>query len=234
MGGIVAAAERGCSRPLRCGWKHPGAMGGIALLGGGGSCRAAGATEAPMLAEEDEGTGLRPRPPPPPAGWGERGSAAPPPVSAPMASALAAEDEEIGLGLSPPPPPASWGDRGSPAPPTRRSMTHPSPPGSPRLARLGAYRFAGLGASGPRAGEGRVPTTLGRAMHWRVAGRLESGRAWRPGGPVQATRTARPAPRVRPRGRAPGDPARPGAGLWGSPGPPNGQRGRHGQLGSSG
>ena len=48
-------------------------------LRGGESCRAADATEAPVLAEVDEGTGLGPSPPPPPpAGWGERGTAAPP------------------------------------------------------------------------------------------------------------------------------------------------------------
>ena len=37
-----------------------------------------------------------------------------------------------------------------------------------------------------------------------------------PGGPVPARRTTPPPPRVGTRGRAPADPARPGAGLWGS------------------
>ena len=41
-----------------------------------------------------------------------------------------------------------------------------------------------------------------------------------PGGPAPARRTARPPPRVGPRGRAPGDLAQPGAGLWGTLGPP--------------
>ena len=90
--------------------------------------------------------------------------------------------------------PAS-GERGSAAPPP--VGCRPTP-GSPRLARLGGWHFAGLGTSGPRAEEGRVPRTLGGAVHRRVTGGSESRRAWEAGRarPSQEDSAAAPARRA--------------------------------------
>ena len=101
---------------------------GVALLGGraagGGSCRIVGSTEVPAPAEDERGAG----PGSPPAGRDERRSAAPPPGGAPTASARAEEAGGVGLGLLP--------RRGSVAPPP--AVRCDTPPGTPRLARLGA------------------------------------------------------------------------------------------------
>ena len=96
--------------------------------------------------------------------------------SALVAPVAAEADEGTGPGLLPPPPPLA-GVRMVLLPPPPPVGCGPSPPGSPRLARLGIWRFAGLGSSGPRAEEGRVPSILGGAVHRRVAGGSEPGRA---------------------------------------------------------
>ena len=115
---------------------------------------------------------------PPPPLAGVRGGLLPPHLLAPPWPALAEEDEGTGLGLLPPPPLA--GVIGGLLPPHPLTVA-PPPPRSPRLARLGAWRFTGLGTSGPRAEEGRVPKSLGGAGHRRVAAGSEPGRAWEAG-----------------------------------------------------
>ena len=181
----------------------------------GGSRCTDGAPVAPALAEEDEGTGLGPSPPP--AGWGERGSVAPPPVGTPAAPALAEEDEGTGHGLSPPPPLA--GVIGALLPPHPLAVD-PPPPGSPRLARLGAWRLAGLGTSGPRAEEGRVPRTLGGAEHRRAAGGSEPGRAWEAGRARPNQEDSAAAPARRASGTSTWRPVATRGGAMGQPGPP--------------
>ena len=97
-----------------------------------------------------------------------------------------------------PPPPPLAGVIGGLLPPPTRWLSPPPQHGSPRLARLGAWRCAGLGASGPRAEEGRVPRTLGGAAHQRVAGGSDPGRAWEAGRarPSQEDNAAGPARRA--------------------------------------
>ena len=73
-------------------------------------------------------------------------------------------------------PPLLAGVRRDPLPPPPVSSGLTSP-GSPQLGRLGARRFAGLESSGPRVEDGRVPSTLGGAVHRRVVGGPELGRA---------------------------------------------------------
>ena len=105
-------------------------------------------------------------------GGGSRGA-----DSAPVAPVVA--EAEAGTGPGPSSPPAGGGEKGSAIPPP--ISCGPTPPGSSRLARLGAWRFAGLESSGPRAEEGRVPSVLGGAVHRRVARGPELGRAWEAG-----------------------------------------------------
>ena len=93
--------------------------------------------------------------------------------SDPVAPVVAEAEEGTGPVLSP--PPAGGGEKGYATPAS--VSCGPTPPGSPRLARLGAWRFAGLGSSGPNVEEGRVPSILGGAVHRRVAGGPELGRA---------------------------------------------------------
>ena len=67
------------------------------------------------------------------------------------------------------------GEKGSASPPPDRGgPSSTEPPWSAR--RSGAWRFVGLGSSGPNAEEGRVPSVLGGAVHRRVGG-PEFGRA---------------------------------------------------------
>ena len=68
---------------------------------------------------------------------------------------------------------------------------------SPSGRRLGAWRFVGLGSSGPNVEEGRVPSVLGGAVHRRAAGGPELGRAWEAGRarPSQEDNAAAPARR---------------------------------------
>ena len=63
--------------------------------------------------------------------------------SAPAAPVEAEAEEGTGPGLLP--PPAGGGEKGSATPPPVSCGL--TPPGSPRLARLGAWRFAGPGSS---------------------------------------------------------------------------------------
>ena len=78
----------------------------------------------------------------------------------------------------PPPPPRALVEVIAGLLPPHSLAFGPPPPGSPRLVRLGAWYFAGVGTSAPRAGQGRAPRTLGGAVHRRVAGGSEAGRAW--------------------------------------------------------
>ena len=230
--GTAAAAERGCSGPLRCGSKNPGATVGVALLGVGGGRAAPPAPPRPPHRQRMRRGPAPGRPPPPPVA-GARGGLLPPhPVVPPRPPRGRRKPggSVPGCCPPPPPPPAGLGDRGTAAPPPVARCEPPPPPGSPRLSRLGVWRFAGPEASGPRAGEGRVPSTLGGAAHRRAAGGPESGRAWdagraRPSQEDNAAAHARQASR-----RAPGGPARPGAGLWGSLSARRSPRGLRGQL----
>ena len=120
----------------------------------------------------------------------------------------------LAWGCPPPPPSVGWGDRGYAAPPPV------VPVGSPRLARLGVWRFAGLAASGPRAGEGRVPSTLGGAAHRRVAGGPESGRAWDDGRARQSQEDSAAAPACRASGTSTWRPGATRGRATGQPGPP--------------
>ena len=122
-------------------------------------------------------------------GWGSRGA-----DNAPVAPVVA--EAEAGTGPGPSSPPASGCEKGFATPPPVGSG--PTPPGSSRLARLGAWRFAGLGSLGPGAVEGRVPSMLGGAAHRRVAGGPELGRAWEAGRarPNQEDDAAAPARRA--------------------------------------
>ena len=70
--------------------------------------------------------------------------------SAPVAPVVAEAEAETGP--RPSSPPAGGGEKGSATPPP--ISWGPTPPGSSRLAGLGAWRFAGLGSSGPVAEEG--------------------------------------------------------------------------------
>ena len=112
----------------------------------------------------------------PPLLAGTRGALLPPHSAGPPCPPLGRREPGWpASGCCPHPPPVGSGDKGFVAPPpTARCDT---PPGTHRLARLGVSRFAGLEASGPRAGEGRVPSTLGGAAHRRAAGGPLSGRA---------------------------------------------------------
>ena len=133
--------------------------------------------------------------PPPPLAGARGGLLPPPPVGAPVAPALAGEDEGIGLGLSPPPPPPPLaGVIGGLLPPHPLFDDPPPPP--PRVPPVSPVRR--LAASGPSAGEGRVPRTLGGAVHRRVAGGPEPGRAWEAGRarPSQEDSAAAPARRA--------------------------------------
>ena len=72
--------------------------------------------------------------------------------------------------------PQGGGEKGSASPPPDRDgPSSAEPPWS--AGRLGAWRFMGLGSSGPNAEEGRVPSVLGGAVHRRVVGGPEFGRA---------------------------------------------------------
>ena len=194
--GTVAAVARGCSGPPRCGRIRPGATLGVALPEGGGgwggSCRAAGSTKAPASAGGEGGVG--PGAAPRPAGRFRGGPAAPPLGGAPTSSAQAESARGAGFWLCP--PPAGWGNRGSVAPPP--TVWCDIPPGTPPLARLGVWRFAGLEEPRSKAGGGRVPSTLGGAAHRRAAGGPESGRACdaRRARPSQEDNAAAPARRA--------------------------------------
>ena len=83
---------------------------------------------------------------------------------------------------------AALGHRPPPLAGVRRVLLPPPPRGlwapSPRVTPVSLVRrvaLRGLGSSSPRAGEGRVPSNLGGAVHRRVAGGSESGRAWEAG-----------------------------------------------------
>ena len=96
--------------------------------------------------------------------------------------------------IAPPPPPAGRGDRGCVAPPP--AVWCDIPPGTPRIARLGVWRFAGLEEPRSKVGGGRVPSTLGGAAPRRAAGGPESGRACDAGRarPSQEDNAAAPRP----------------------------------------
>ena len=195
--GTVAAVARGCSGPPKCGRIRPGATLGVALPEGGGgwggSCRAAGSTKAPASAGGEGGVG--PGAAPRPAGRFRGGPCCPPTWR--RSHVLRAGGECQGGRLrAMPPPPAGWGDRGSVAPPP--TVWCDTPPGTPRLARLGVWRFAGLEEPKSKAGGGRVPSTLGGAAHRRAAGGSESGRACDAGRarPSQEDNAAAPARRA--------------------------------------
>ena len=165
---------------------------GSPCLGGGGSCRAAGSTKAPASAGGEGGVG--PGAAPRPAGRHRGGPAAPPLGGAPTSSAQAESARGAGLGLLP--PHAGRGDRGSVAPPP--AVWCDILPGTPRIARLGVWRFTGLEEPRSKARGGRVPSTLGGAAHRCAAGGPESGRAYdaRRARPSQEDNAAAPACRA--------------------------------------
>ena len=127
-----------------------------------------------------------------------------------------------GVAAPPPPPPLVGGRKGQLPPPRPIAVApHPlSPPGQPGGQAPGASWAWGRLAPMPRRG--------GYPASWVVPctgvppGGLSSGGPGRPGGPAPARRTMRPPLRAGPQGRAPGVPARPGAGLSDSVGPPRG------------
>ena len=93
-------------------------------------------------------------------------------------------------------PAVRWGgERIAPPPPPPGGPSSTEPPQLAR--RSGAWRFVGLGLSGPNAKEGRVPSVLGGAVHRRAPGGLELGRAWEAGRarPSQEDNAAAPARR---------------------------------------
>ena len=114
--------------------------------------------------------------------------------SASVAPVVAEACTGTGSGLSP--PHAGGGEKGSAAPPPVSCC--PAPPWSPRVARLGTGRFAGLGSSVPRAEEVRGPSPLGSAARRRAAGGPGSGRACDAGHarPNQVDNAAAPARRA--------------------------------------
>ena len=182
---------------------------GVALLGGGGGGWGGGPAAPPAPPRSPHRRRMRRL-------AGARGGLLPlHPVVPPRPPRRRRKTRGSVPGCCPPPPPAGWGDRGSAAPPPVVRCN--TPPGSPRLARLGVWRFAGLEASGPRAGEGRVPNTLGGAAHRRAAGRPEFGRAWDAGRahPGQEDSAASPA-----RWASGTSTWRPGATRGGAMGPP--------------
>ena len=124
-------------------------------------------------------------------GGGSRGAGC-----APMESV--GTEVPAGVGPGPPSPPAtSGGEKGSMSPPPHRGgLSSTQPPRSAR--RSGAWRFGGLGPSGPNAEKRRVPSVLGGAAHRRVAGGPKSGRAWEAGRarPNQEHSAAAPARRT--------------------------------------
>ena len=194
------------------------ARGGGGGGGGGGSCRAAGATETPAPAEDAEGTGPGPSPPPP--RWPGREEVCCPSTRWCPHGPRAGGGRRGGRSrVAAPPPPPLAGVIGGLLPP------HPSfgvtpPPGSPRSARLGVWRFAGLEASGPWAGEGRVPSTLGGAAHRRAAGGPESGRAWDAGQARPSQEDSAAAPARRASGTSTWRPGATRGGATGQPEPP--------------
>ena len=172
--------------------------GGSPCLGGGGgwggSCRAAGSTKAPASAGGEGGVG--PGAAPRPAGRHRGGLAAPPTWRRSHVLRAGGECQGGRSRAIAPPPPAGWGDRGFVAPPP--ALWCDIPPGTPRIARLGVWRFAGLEESRSKAGAGPVPSTLGGAAHRRAAGGPESGRACDAGRarPSQEDNAAAPARRA--------------------------------------
>ena len=132
-----------------------------------------------------------------------------------------------------PPPPSRAGVIGGLLPPNPSFGVTPTQH-PPRFARLGVWRFRARRRQAPGQGKGVCPALwAGPRTGVALGGRSMVGPRM-PGGPVPARRIAQPPPRVGPRGQAPGEPARPGAGLWGSLNPLRSPRGLRGQLGSSG
>ena len=133
-----------------------------------------------MLAEDEKGIGLGPSPTAPRWLGGEGVWCPPPPPPQPLVPPWPPRRQGKVRGSAPgcyPPLPLLGRVIGGLLPP-QPSFPDPAPPGSARLAWLGVWRFAGVEALGPRAGEGQVPSTLGGAVHRRAAGGSESGRAW--------------------------------------------------------
>ena len=162
--------------------------------------------------------------------WGDGGGESRGADSDPVAAVVADAEEGIIPGLSP--PPAGAGEKGSATPPPVSCGS--TPPGSPRLARSGAWLSRASGRRAPGRRRGKYPASRAKPCTGGSPEGSSSGGPGRPGGPAPARITTRPPPRVGPRGRAPGVPARNGAGLLGSLGPPRSRFRLCGPPGSSG